>query len=78
MNNEDIFTTVVRVKGSSKFNVVSVKSSRPIDKQLWLEISKILSRVYVGIPTKIGDIICKNVLNTGVDIICTKNIPKES
>lgn len=78
MNNGDIFTTVVRVKGSSRFNVVSVKSSRPIDKKLWLEISKILSRVYVGIPTKIGDIICKNILNTGVDIICTKNIPKES
>ncbi|GIM29389.1 hypothetical protein CPJCM30710_20550 [Clostridium polyendosporum] len=78
MKSEDIFTTVIRIKGSSKFNVVSVKSSKPVDKQLWLEISKILSRVYVGVPTKIGDIICKNILNTGVDIICTKNIPKES
>jgi len=72
----DILTTLVRIKGS-KYNVVPVKSSKPIDKKLWIECSKALSRIYVGAPINIGDIVCKNILNTGVDIICTKNITKE-
>lgn len=72
-DNKDIFTTLVRIKGSS-YNVVPVKSSMPLDKKLWVECSKALSRLYVGSPIKVGDIVCKNILNTGVDIICTKNI----
>lgn len=71
----DIFTTVVRVKGS-EYNVVPVKSSRSLNKNLWVECSKVLSRIHVRAPIKIGDIICKNILNTGVDIICTKSIDK--
>lgn len=75
-NNEGIFTSLVRLKNSKTCNVVPVKSTKPIDKSLWIECSKALSRLYVGIPTKIGDIICKNILNTGVDIVCTKEIYK--
>lgn len=72
----EIFTTLVRIKGS-KYNVVPVKSTEPIDKKLWVECSKALSRLYVGAPIKIGDVVCQNLLNTGVSIICTKNIDKE-
>lgn len=71
-----ILTTLVRIKGSKLRNVVPVKSSKPISKRLWIECSKALSRIHVGPPIKIGDIVCKNVLNTGVDIICTKNIER--
>lgn len=76
INNSGILTTLVRIKGATR-NVVSVKSSAPIDKKLWIECSKALSRIYVGAPIKIGDMVCKNILNTGVDIICTKNLDKE-
>ena len=75
---EDILTTLVRIKGSNVFNVVPVKSSKPINKSLWIECSKALSRIHVGPPLKIGDVVCKNILNTGVDIICTKNIEVNS
>ena len=75
---EDILTTLVRIKGSDIFNVVPVKSSKPINKNLWIECSKALSRIHVGPPLKIGDVVCKNILNTGVDIICTKNIEVNS
>lgn len=74
-NKSDIFTTLVRMKGAP-CNVVSVKSSKPIDKRLWVECSKALSRIYVGAPIKAGDVVCKNILNIGVDIICTKNVSK--
>lgn len=75
-DNKGILTTLVRIKGAKK-NVVPVKSSVPIDKKLWIDCSKALSRIYVGAPIKIGDLVCKNILNTGVDIICTKNLDKE-
>lgn len=72
--NKDIFTSLVRVKGNSKYNVVSVKSSKEVDISLWIELSKVLGRLYVSTPLKVGDIICKNILNTGIDIICTRDL----
>lgn len=73
MSKSEILTTVVRVKGSEKKKVISVKSNRPLDKSLWVECSKCLGRIYVGPQTQEGDIICKNILNTNVDIVCTKS-----
>jgi len=74
--DEEILTTLVRIKGSDLCNVVPVKSTKPLNKRIWIECSKALSRIHVGPPIKIGDVVCKNVLNTGVNIICTKNIDK--
>ena len=75
---KEVFTSLVRVKGDKYNNVVSVKSSKEIDRTLFLEFSKVLGRIYVSTPIKIGDIICKNILNTGVDIISTKSIKKDN
>lgn len=72
--NKDIFTSLVRIKGNENYKVISVKSNKTIEKHLWREFSKVLSRIYVSTPINIGDIICKNILNTGVDIICTRKI----
>ena len=74
---KDIFTSLVRIKGDDKHKVVSIKSSKEIERILFIEFSKVLSRLYVNTPIEIGDVICRNVLNTGVDIICTKTITKE-
>ena len=73
---KDIFTSLVRIKGDDKHKVVSIKSSKEIERSLFIEFSKVLSRLYVNTPIEIGDVICRNVLNTGVDIICTKTITK--
>jgi len=74
MINKDVFTSLVRIKGNENHKVVSVKSNKPIEKHLWREFSKVLSRIYISTPIHIGDIICKNIMNTGVDIVCTKEI----
>ncbi len=75
-SNKDILTTLIRIKGSEKYEVLPVKSSAPINKDLWIECSKALSRIYVGPNIKSGDIVCKNILNTGIDIISTKTLKK--
>ena len=67
MKKKDIFTSLVRVKGNANKRVVSVRSTDTIDKELWIEFSKVLSRIYVSTPVHIGDIICKNIMNTGID-----------
>ncbi|NLK22538.1 MAG: DUF1667 domain-containing protein [Clostridiales bacterium] len=74
---KDIFTSLIRIKDDDKHKVVSVKSSKEIDRTLFIEFSKVISRLYVSPPIEIGHVICRNVLNTGVDIICTKTIEKE-
>ncbi|MDS0528129.1 DUF1667 domain-containing protein [Clostridium sp. SHJSY1] len=74
---KDVFTSLVRVKGDNKYRVVSIKSNQEVDKKLFVEFSKVLGRIYVGSPINIGDIICSNILNTGVDIICTRRIKRE-
>ena len=74
MNNKEIFTSVVRVKGSEKYKVIPIKSSAEVEKSKWIQLSKVISRLYVSVPIKKGSIICKNILNTGLDIICTRDI----
>jgi CxxC motif-containing protein len=76
-NNSDIFTTLVRVK-DSKINVISVKSSKPLKIEIWMKCSRALSRLYAGAPTKIGDVVCMNILNTGADMLCTKNFENKN
>jgi CxxC motif-containing protein len=71
----EVLTTLVRIKGGN-IKVVSVKSDRPIEKKLFLKCSRALSRINIGAPIKIGDVVCKNILNLGVDIICTKNVDR--
>lgn len=71
--NTITFTSIVRIKGS-KYNVVPVKSTKPIKKDLLVECSKALSRIHIGAPIKSGDIVCRNILNTGVDIVCTRSV----
>ena len=74
MSDKDIFTSLVRVKGNPDYKVVSVKSTKPIEKELWKELSKVLSRIYISTPIDIGDVICTNIINSGIDIVCTKEI----
>lgn len=74
MSNKKIFTSMVRIKGCDIKEVIPVKSTDKIDKDLWLECSKALSRLRVGPSTKAGEVVCKNILNTGVDIIATQDV----
>ena len=74
MSKKDIFTSLVRVKGNPNYKVISVKSTEPIEKSLWKEVSKVLSRIYISTPIDMGDIICKNIINSGIDIVSTRKI----
>lgn len=74
---EEIFTSLVRVKGDSKHKVISVKSNKKVERKLFIEFSKVLARIYVSTPIDVNDIVCRNILNTGVDILCTRRIKRD-
>lgn len=73
-NIKRIFTSLVRCKDSEKIEVIPVKSTEPVDIELFIPISKVLSRIYVGKPVFRGDIICTNVLNLNINIVATKTM----
>ncbi|WP_300381484.1 DUF1667 domain-containing protein [Clostridium sp.] len=74
LKDKGIFTSIIRIKEGGKYKVVPVRTNKEVPKDMWMEISKVISRLYSNIPIKVGDVICKNILNTGIDIISTKDI----
>ena len=71
-NPTRIVTSTVAVEGG-KDAVVSVKTASDIPKGKIFDIVNSLKDVRVKSPVHIGDVIVKNVCDTGVDIIATRN-----
>ena len=68
---------------TSSVNVVSkiedrlpVKTKEPIPKELIFKVMEEIYRVTAKAPVKIGDVVIKDVLGTGVDIVACKNIDR--
>jgi CxxC motif-containing protein len=53
--------------------VVSVRTDGEIEKAKILEVAKQLDDVLVRQQLKIGDVVVKNICDTGVNIICTSD-----
>lgn len=54
--------------------IVSVKSEKPIPKALLLDAVKKIAEIEVKSPVCVGDVVLKNILESGVDIIATKSV----
>ena len=68
-----MITSTVRV--NNRENVVaSVKTSEAIDKDKMFDVIELINSLSVSAPCHVGDVLVKNVFNTNVDIIITKNI----
>lgn len=72
-NPTRIVTSSVMVEGGN-LAAVSVKTKEDIPKEKIFDCMKALKGVKVQAPVHIGDVIAKNVAETGVDIVATKNI----
>ena len=67
-----MITAVIPVRGSSI--PLSVKTSVPVPKQLIPSVMQILSGLSVSVPVSIGDVLVRNILDTGADIIATRSV----
>ncbi|AYD40793.1 DUF1667 domain-containing protein [Clostridium fermenticellae] len=73
VNPTRIVTSSVSVKNGA-IDVVPVKTEHDIPKAKIFDCVKALKDIKVEAPVKIGDVIVKDILGTGVNIIATKNI----
>jgi CxxC motif-containing protein len=76
-NPQRTLTTTVKVK-NGHLPLVSVKSSKPLPKSRIFDAMDLLSKVEVNAPIKIGEPIVQNILETGIEIVATKNIPRKT
>lgn len=53
-----------------------VKSQQPLPKEMMFQAMEEINKVVLKLPVKIGAVIIKNVCNSNIDIIATKNIDK--
>ena len=68
-----IVTSTVCVSGGS-IQMVSVKTKEDIPKDKIFECVRALKGIQIPAPVHIGDIVLKNVADTGVDIVATTNV----
>ena len=71
-----LLTSSVLVK-DGEWPLVSVKSSKPVPKEKIFIVLKELKKIYVFAPVYLGDVIIRNVADSDIDIIATKNINKK-
>lgn len=67
-----VITAVLPVPGSE--TPLSVKTSVPVPKELIPEIMRVLGDVSVSLPVAVGDVVVPNVLQTGADIVATRDL----
>ena len=68
-----VLTSTVAIEGAA-LKRCSVKTDSAIPKGELFNVMDALDQVILRSPVKIGDVVIKNVCNTGADIIATKNL----
>ena len=71
-----ILTTTVRIQGS-RWPVMPVRTDKAVPKRLFPRIMKQLIRVKLQAPVNMLDVVVRDVLHTGADIIATRTMPRE-
>lgn len=70
-----VLITVVKVKNGD-LPVVSVRTSKPIPKKLIPKAVVVLADVEVEAPVRVGDVVVKDPLGLGVDVVATRSVGK--
>lgn len=67
-------TATVLAQGSPQ-PLLPVRTSKPILKTLLAQSMSIIAKTRVNPPIKIGDVIVPNLLDTGVDVVASSDLP---
>ncbi len=77
INPVRVITTTVKVQ-NGELSVLPVKTKEAIPKHLNFKCIEILNKIEIKAPIKIGQVIAENILDTGVDVVATRNLDKKS
>lgn len=72
-NPKRVITSTVKLEGSY-LNLLPVKTNGSIPKELMFDVMEVLNNITISTPVHVGDIIIKDVLGTGVDIVSSKTM----
>jgi len=61
---------------NGEWPLVSVKSSKPVQKHKIYSVLKEIKKIKVNAPVRSGQMIIKNIAGTKIDILATKSIKK--
>lgn len=70
-----VVTSSVKVKGGD-IEMVPVKTVSDIPKEMIFDIARALKEVVLEAPVNVGDVVIKDVLGTGADIVATRSVLK--
>ncbi|MBW2622942.1 MAG: DUF1667 domain-containing protein [Deltaproteobacteria bacterium] len=70
-------TSTVRISGA-KWDMLPVRTDKPIPKRLFFEVMRELAAVELQGPVSVGDVIIENIQGTGANVIATRNMLRES
>lgn len=70
-----VITSTVVIE-SSLIKRLPVKTNGAIPKELIFDCMKVLDAVRVKAPVEIGEVVVKDVLGTGIDVVATRTIEK--
>ena len=65
-------TTTVRISGSQTDVLLPVRTSAPIPKNKLFEAMETASKIEATAPLKMGDIVCHDFIEAGIDLIACK------
>ena len=69
-----VLTTSVKIKNPIDIYVVPCKSDKPLPKEMIFDVLKEINKVELTRPIAMHQIVIENVLNTGVNVVTTKEI----
>lgn len=70
LHPERMVTSTVRVEGAV-LPVVPVRTSAPIPKEKIFDCMKAINHVTLQAPVRIGDVVVRNVVGNGADVVAT-------
>ncbi len=76
-NPTRVLTTTVKIR-EGKLPRLPVTTKGAIPKGMMMEAMKTINQVEVKAPVKVGRVIIKNLLNTGVDVVATRSMEEEA
>jgi CxxC motif-containing protein len=71
-----ILTTTIRIEGS-RWPVIPVRTDKAVPKRLFPQVMKRLRRITLQAPVNMLDVVARNVLRTGANVIATRTMPRE-
>jgi CxxC motif-containing protein len=71
-----ILTTTVRIQGA-RWVVIPVRSDKAVPKRLFPRMMKQLGRIRLQAPVNMLDVVVRDVLHTGANIIATRTMLRE-